>query len=77
MSRAERLARKLKLNVYSPTTRQLLNSLDDKVSAFVGRFRAGSIKGALPGEVLDMTVEEVLQHSSMVRKLLIDSMFTK
>jgi hypothetical protein len=77
MSRSERLARKLGLNINSATTRQVLNSLDMKVSDFVGQFRAGSIKGRLPSEVMDMTVEEALQHSSTVRKLLIDTRFVK
>jgi hypothetical protein len=77
MSRAEQLARKLKLNVNSPTTRQVLNSLDDKVSSFVGLFRKGSIKGRLPSEVMDMTVQDALKHSSTVRKLLIDKRFVK
>ncbi|WP_199693401.1 RHS repeat-associated core domain-containing protein, partial [Sorangium cellulosum] len=77
MSRAEAIARKLKLNVNSETTRQVLNSLDYKVVDFVGKFRQGGIHGALPREVLDMTVEEALKHSSTVRKLLIDSRFVK
>ncbi|MCK6576232.1 hypothetical protein L6V77_34715, partial [Myxococcota bacterium] len=77
MSRADQLARKLKLNISSPTTRQVLNSLDDTVESFVGQFRRGSIRRELPGEVLDMTVEEALQHSTKVRKLLIDNRFVK
>ena len=66
MSRSEHLARKLKLNINSPTTRQVLNSLDDTGSTFVGQFRMGSIARELPGEVLDMTVEQALQHRSRV-----------
>ena len=77
MSRAEALARKLKLNVNSPTTRQVLNSLDDKVSDFIGQFRQGSIQRKLPSEVLEMTVEQALKHSTAVRKLLIDGRFAK
>lgn len=77
MSRSESLARKLRLNVNSPTTRQVLNSLDDSVKSFVGRFRKRSINRELPGEVLDMMVEQALQHSSKVRKLLTDGRFVK
>jgi RHS repeat-associated protein len=77
MSRTEALARKLKLNANSPTTRQVLNSLDDKVSDFVGQFRQGAINRELPGEVLDLTVEEALKYSTKVRKLLIDGRFVK
>jgi hypothetical protein len=77
MSRAGDLARKLRLNASSPTTRQLLNSLDDTVRSFVGKFRQASINRRLPGEVLDLTVEEALQHSSTVRKLLTDGRFVK
>jgi hypothetical protein len=77
MSRAEHLARKLRLNVNSPTTRQVLNSLDDPVNKFVGQFRKGSILRELPGEVLDMTMEQALKYNSKVRKLLIDGRFVK
>jgi hypothetical protein len=77
MSRSEALARKLGLNIKSATTRQVLNSLDMRVVDFVGRFRAGSIKGRLPSEVMGMSVEQALQHSSTVRKLLIDTRFIK
>ncbi len=77
MSRAESLARKLKMNVNSPTTRQVLNSLDDSVGSFVGQFRKGSINRELPGEVMDMTVEQALKHSTKVRKLLTDGRFVK
>jgi hypothetical protein len=77
MSRAEALARKLKMNADSATTRQVLNSLDDTVADFIGKFRKGSIKGALPSEVMDMTVEQALRHSPTARKLLTDSRFAK
>jgi RHS repeat-associated protein len=77
MSRAEALARQLRLNIDSPTTRQVLNSLDDTVASFVARFRRGSINRELPSEVMEMTVEQALQHSSKVRKLLIDGRFVK
>jgi hypothetical protein len=76
-SRAEQLARKLNLNVNSPTTRQVLNSLDTDVSSFVSQYRRGSIWRELPGEVTEMTVEDALQYSSTVRKLLIDNRFVK
>lgn len=77
MSRAEMLARKLKMNIDSPTTRQVLNSLDDSVRTFVAQFRKGSINRELPGEVMDLTVEQALQHSTKVRKLLTDGRFVK
>lgn len=71
------MARRYGLNIESPTTRQVLHSLDDTVQSFVSQFRKGSINRELPGEVLDMTVEEALGHSSKVRKLLIDGRFAK
>ncbi|MFO0665365.1 MAG: RHS repeat-associated core domain-containing protein [Polyangiaceae bacterium] len=77
MSRAEQLARKLGMNTNSPTTRQALNSLDMTVKTFVGLFRKGSVLRELPGEVLEMTVEDALQHSSKVKKLLIDGRWAK
>jgi RHS repeat-associated protein len=77
MSRAERLARKLKMNVNSPTTRQVLNSLDDTVGSFIRQFRKGSITRELPSEVLGMTVEDALSYSTKVRKLLTNGRFVK
>jgi hypothetical protein len=77
MSRAERIARKFGLNAESAPTRQVLNSLDDTVESFVGQFRRGKIRRELPGEVMGMTVEEALGHSSKVRKLLSDGRFAK
>ena len=62
---------------YSGSLDTHLNSLDDTVGSFVSQFRKGSIHRELPREVLDMTVEEALQHSSTVRKLLIDLRFAK
>ena len=47
------------------------------VKDFVGQFRRGSALRELPGETLDMTVEEALQHSSKVKKLLIDGRFAR
>ncbi len=77
-SRAEMLARKLKLNIRSPTTRQLLNSLDDKVVDFIGKYRMGGIKGKFPSEFLDKSVEQALRDGgSTVRKLLLDGRFVK
>ena len=60
------------MNIQSPTTRQVLNSLDDTVGSFVGQFRKGSIWRELPSEVVDMTVEDALQYSDKVKKLLVD-----
>jgi RHS repeat-associated protein len=77
MSRSEALARKLGMNVNSPTTRQVLNSLDMTVKDFVGQFRKGSVLREMPGEVLDMTIEKAVQFSSKVRKLLVDGRFAK
>ena len=77
MSRAAALARKLKLNINSPTTKQVLNSLDDTVSTFVGQFRQGRILKELPTDVLGMTVEDALLHSTKVRKLLLDARLVK
>jgi RHS repeat-associated protein len=77
-SRAEMLARKLKMNIQSPTTRQVLNSLDDTVESFISKYRTPSIRSKLPGEFLNLTVEEALRSgNTTVRKLLIDSRFVK
>jgi RHS repeat-associated protein len=77
-SRAEMLAMKLKLNINSPTTRQLLNNLDKTVEAFIGQFRKASIRAELPGGYLNKTVEEALTSgNTTVRKLLIDNRFVK
>lgn len=77
-SRAEMLAKKLKLNINSPTTRQVLNSLDDTVESFINQFRKASIKSELPGEFLNQTVEGALKSgNTTVRKLLLDNRFVK
>jgi RHS repeat-associated protein len=77
-SRSELLARKLKLNINSPTTRQVLNSLDDTVGSFISNFRSPKIRGKIPGEFLDQTVEQALRSgNSTVRKLLTDNRFVK
>ena len=77
-SRSEMLAKKLKLNINSPTTRQVLNSLDDTVESFITQFRKSTIRSELPGEFLNGTVEEALRSgNTTVRKLLIDNRFVK
>ena len=77
-SRAEMLAKKLGLNANSATTRQVLNSLDDKVSSFISQFRSPTIRAKIPGEFMNMTVEEALRSgNTAVRKLLVDSRFIK
>jgi hypothetical protein len=79
MSRAEAVARRYRLNINSPTTRQVLNSLDDPVEDFIAQFRRGSIWREMPGEVRGLTVdvEEALGVGRKVRKLLIDGRFAK
>ncbi|MFN7963315.1 MAG: RHS repeat-associated core domain-containing protein [Thermoanaerobaculia bacterium] len=78
-SRAEMTARRLGLNANSATTRQVLNNLDMPVADFIARYRQGRVLRELPGELLDgrATVEEALQFSSKVKKLLIDGRFAK
>jgi LysM repeat protein len=81
-SRAERLAMKLKMNMDSPTTRQVLNSLDDKVETFIANFRKASIYSEFPGgqggSFSQMTIEEALRTgNTTVKKLLIDLRFRK
>ena len=72
------LARKLKMNIQSPTTRQVLNSLDDTVDDFISKFRKASIRSEMPGEYLNMTIEQALRSgNSTVRKLLIEGRFVK
>lgn len=77
MSRAEALARKLGMNVNSPTTRQVLNSLDMTCEQFIGAFRRGSINKEFPSECFKMTLEEALSYSTKVKKLLVDGRFVK
>ena len=78
MSRAEQLARKLKMNVDSPTTRQVLNNIDENVGVFIKKYREGGIYRELPwDEIKDLTLEKALQHSHKVRKLLTDGRWLK
>ncbi|MDP3146607.1 MAG: RHS repeat-associated core domain-containing protein, partial [Bacteroidota bacterium] len=81
-SRAEKLALKLKMNMSSPTTKQVLNSLDDTVEAFIANFRKASIYSEFPGgqggNFAKMTVEEALRSgNTTVKKLLVDTRFIK
>ncbi|WBQ07747.1 hypothetical protein [Kribbella sp. CA-293567] len=76
-SRAEQIARKLKMNASSPTTRQVLNSLDMPVEEFISKYRLASIWGRLGSEVRGMTVEEAITSSKMARKLLVDGRFAR
>lgn len=74
---ANKLAQKLKMNIGSTPSRQVLFNLNAKFDDFVVAFRKSSIRNELPGEVLSMTVEKALQHSSKVKKLLLDSRFSQ
>jgi hypothetical protein len=77
-SKAEMLARRLKLNLNSPTTRQVLNSLDESVETFISKYRKSSVRSEIPGEYLNKTVEEALNSgNSTMRKLLTDGRYVK
>ncbi|WP_155990222.1 RHS repeat domain-containing protein [Terrimonas ferruginea] len=77
-SRAEMIARKFKMNLNSAPTRQVLNSLDETVDSFISKYRKASIRSEMPGEFLNLTVQEALEKGrSTVRKLLIDNRFIK
>ncbi len=71
------LAKKLRLNITSPTTRVLLENANTTVSTFIGKYRQSRILRELPSDVLDMPLSEALTHSSKVRKLLTDARFLK
>ncbi len=77
LSKGEALARTFKMNFSSPTAKLILNNLGEKTSTFVGKFRKGSIRRELPSEVMDMTLEQALRHSKLVRKLLVDGRFVR
>ena len=74
----EPLAKKLGLNVNSPTSQQLLDNLDNTVERFIGQHRQAGIRSQMPSEFLGKTVREALESgNSTVRKLLVDSRWTK
>lgn len=80
MSRAEALARKYKMNADSPTTQQVLNNLDMRLSDFIGKFRQGKIWKELGDEFASnssMTVEEALATGKKAQKLLVNGRFAK
>ena len=79
MSRVERIARDLRMNVNSATTRQVLNNLDMPVGEFVSRFRQGRVLREIPQSLLqnEAKVEQAIRHSSKVKKLLVDGRFAK
>ncbi len=75
--RAELVARKLRLNQSSGTTRQVLDSLDMPVEEFISKYRKGSIWARLSSDIRGLTVEEAIQSSATARKLLLDGRFAK
>ena len=69
--------RKVKMNGNSDTTKQLYENRSSTVQAYVAKFRSGAIKGVLPAEAAQMTVEAALQAGEVggvnVCKLLQDN----
>ena len=72
-------AKKVRLNPNSPTTQQLFNNRYLTVQEYISRFRGGRVNREMPGEALNMTVDQALRLKgkigSKVRKLLIDNRF--
>lgn len=72
------LARKLNMNISSPTTRQVLNNLDETVNNSISKFRKPSIRSEFPEEYLEVTVGEALKRgNTTVKKLLTEKRFVK
>ena len=72
------LAKKYKLNINSPITQQIIDSLDKSVDSFISTYRKSSIRAEVPGEFINQTVEEALKNgNSTIRKLLTDGRFIK
>jgi hypothetical protein len=72
------IAKKLKLNISSSTTKEIIKNLDQTVESFISKYRKGSIKAEFPAEFLDQTVEKALRSgNTTVRKLLTDKRFMK
>ena len=68
------LAKKYKLNINSPITQQIIDSLDKSVDSFISTYRESSISS----EFINQTVKEALKNgNSTIRKLLIDGRFIK
>ena len=72
------LAKKYKLNINSPITQQIIDSLDKSVDSFILTYRESSIRAEVPSEFINQTVEEALKNgNSTIRKLLTDGRFIK
>lgn len=72
------LAKKYKLNINSPITQQIIDSLDKSVDSFISTYRESSIRAEVPSEFINQTVEEALKNgNSTIRKLLTDGRFIK
>ena len=72
------LAKKYKLNINSPITQQIIDSLDKSVDSFISTYRKSSIRAEVPSEFINQTVEEALKNgNSTIRKLLTDGRFIK
>lgn len=77
-SKAEMLAKKFKMNLNSPTTRQVLNSLDESVESFISIHRKSSIRSEIPGEFLNQSAGQALKSgNTTIRKLLTELRFAK
>ena len=72
------LAKKYKLNINSPITQQIIDSLDKSVDSFISTYRKSSIRAEVSGVFINQTVEEALKNgNSTIRKLLTDGRFIK
>lgn len=73
-----KLAKSLKLNATSPTSKSILENADLTVQEFISAHRQGGIKEVFPEEYLESTVKEALKSGdTTVRKLLTDNRFLK
>ena len=69
-----RFAQKVKLPVDNPAVQNRAMSVQD----FISKFREASVRGAMPGEFMQQSVESALRSgNTTVRKLLIDGRWAK
>lgn len=74
----ERFAKKLNINLQSSVGKNLVDNRSMRVSDFISKYRKSTILGEVPGELLELSVEEaLLSKNRTVKKLLLDGRFAK
>ncbi len=74
----EKFAKKINVNLQSSVGKNLVDNRSMRVSDFISKYRKSAILGEVPGEFLELSVEEaLLSKNRTIKKLLLDGRFAK